>query len=248
MYWPLADLPRPFVDLHKSWQGERVMVYGTFPGAAEMAADLNAKPWTADHVKKIIALFEAVGDERTEVTKKMVLRLAAEYEADKKTLIAQGRPKELVGAMPHFQIGLLIGLQEYDRLFDDSIRWERLPFWEACPALDKWQQSVNAAIHDKNGPAIPVARTFLPAVEKMLASRTRLDRRIAALRCVEAVQLYAAAHDGKLPMFLDDIQDVPCPSTPSPASRSIIASPATGRTYPVRPSPRPTRQLRHAEV
>ena len=33
-------------------QGERVMAYGNFPGMAEMAADLNAKPITPEQVRK----------------------------------------------------------------------------------------------------------------------------------------------------------------------------------------------------
>ena len=47
-----------------------------------------------------------------------------------------------------------------------------------------------------------------------LGARTRMDRRVAALRCVEAVRLYAAAHDGKLPPSLDEIKDVPVPRDP----------------------------------
>ncbi|HEX5269924.1 MAG TPA: hypothetical protein VFW33_05535, partial [Gemmataceae bacterium] len=42
----------------------------------------------------------------------------------------------------------------------------------------------------------------------------RLDRRIAALRCVEALRLYAAAHDGKLPVALADVKEVPIPDDP----------------------------------
>ncbi len=55
---------------------------------------------------------------------------------------------------------------------------------------------------------------MLPAVSKVFAYRAKIDRRIAALRCVEAVRLYAAAHDGKLPPSLDEIKDVPVPTDP----------------------------------
>ena len=40
-YWPLTDLPRPFFDLRRPMQGERVWAYGCFPGTAETAADLK---------------------------------------------------------------------------------------------------------------------------------------------------------------------------------------------------------------
>ena len=42
----------------------------------------------------------------------------------------------------------------------------------------------------------------------------RTDRQLAALRCIEALRLYAAGHDGKLPPTLDDIKEVPIPSNP----------------------------------
>jgi len=55
---------------------------------------------------------------------------------------------------------------------------------------------------------------LLPAVEKVFEARTRLDRKVALLRCVEAVRLYAAAHDGKPPAALADIKEVPVPADP----------------------------------
>ena len=43
----------------------------------------------------------------------------------------------------------------------------------------------------------------------------RLDRRVAALRVVEAIRLYAASHDGKLPEELIQITEVPVPEDPA---------------------------------
>jgi len=42
----------------------------------------------------------------------------------------------------------------------------------------------------------------------------RLDRHVAALQCVEAIRLYAAAHDGKFPKELISITEVPVPNDP----------------------------------
>ncbi len=42
----------------------------------------------------------------------------------------------------------------------------------------------------------------------------RLDRHIAALRCIEALRFYAAAHDGKFPKELSSITEVPVPNDP----------------------------------
>ena len=65
LYWPLTDLPRPLFDLRNMMQGERVALYGVLPGAAEMARDLDAGPWTPEQTAKatgvlLIVLLPAV--------------------------------------------------------------------------------------------------------------------------------------------------------------------------------------------
>jgi hypothetical protein len=42
-----------------------------------------------------------------------------------------------------------------------------------------------------------------------------LERDIAALRVIEALRMYAAAHDGQLPKALDEITAVPVPPNPA---------------------------------
>ena len=54
---------------------------------------------------------------------------------------------------------------------------------------------------------------FLPALSRAYYMHARLDRRIAALRCVEAIRLYAAEHN-QLPDSLDDITEVVIPLNP----------------------------------
>jgi hypothetical protein len=220
LYWSLTDLPRPFIDLRKAMQGERVGTYGTFPGMAETAANLNAKPFTTEQVEKAVSGLRIIQENNNNDLRRftdeaaMALRLMARHEAAKKMLIDQGRPKENVDAMPHFQVGLLVALQQYDQWLDELMKWQSLPYWQSQPEMAKADKRMKELRDDKNSPALPIARLFLPAVTKVFAARTRNDRRIAALRCVEAVRLYAAAHDGKLPAKLEEITDAPAPLDP----------------------------------
>ena len=221
LYWPLTDLPRPLFDMRKQMQGERVGVYGTFPGAAEMAGDLNAKPWTPEQIANLMFIwgYVADNDDKTRIGKaadevKMLLRVAAQHEAAKKVLLGEGRPKELVDAMPHLQVALLVSLRQWDHVFDESLKCQGLPYPDLTTALDRAEVRQREIMEDPNGPAMPIARLLLVRVRKVLALRAQIDRRVAALRCVEAVRLYAAAHDGKLPASLDDVKDVPIPDDP----------------------------------
>jgi hypothetical protein len=220
LYWSLTDLPRPVVDLRKGMQGERVETYGTFPGMAEMAADLNAKPFTPEQVEKAVAPLLMLKENRYERLRltdpaRTARLLAARHQAAKKILIDQGRPKELVDAMPHFQVGLLLALQQYDQALDEYIKLETLPYPGLRAQAAAAEKRTKEMFQDKDGPAIPLAENLqLPALIQIYHSRTRLDRRFAAMRCVEAVRLYAAAHDGKLPSSLEHIKDAPAPLDP----------------------------------
>ena len=53
---------------------------------------------------------------------------------------------------------------------------------------------------------------FLPAISRVQFASARTDRKINALRTVEAIRLYAAAH-GRLPERLDALE-VPVPLDP----------------------------------
>jgi hypothetical protein len=54
---------------------------------------------------------------------------------------------------------------------------------------------------------------LVPALQKVLRAQARLEQRIALLRHVEAIRLYAAEHNGQLPEKLKDIT-VPLPDDP----------------------------------
>jgi hypothetical protein len=226
LYWSLSDLPSPFIDLCKGLQGERISIYGTLKIVREAALDLDAGPMGEKELREAGQLVARIMDEPFGVLPEvrrlinptvMAQLIQARHEAAKKALIEQGRPREKVEAMPHLQVALLHACLQYDRQLDEMTKWRTFPYWQA-------REEVEAAVRRRkddeknnvaNQPAIPLAKLLLPAVEKVFASRGRVDRRIAALRCVEAIRLYAAAHGGKLPAKLDDIKEVPVPIDPA---------------------------------
>ena len=218
-YWPLTDLPRPLFDLRKMMQGERVAMYGVFPGSAEMASNLNAKPWTPEQVQKTADVLRQLSRGQNRLLRlkqfaEMLLRIAARHEAAKKELLDEGRPKELVDAMPHVQVAILVALREWDREFDESVKCESLPYPEMQAAWSKAEARQREMMNDPKGPAIVLGRLIPHYMRNWFEVRAEEDRRVAALRCIEAVRLYAAAHDGKLPASLDEIKDTPIPFDP----------------------------------
>lgn len=57
-------------------------------------------------------------------------------------------------------------------------------------------------------------KILIPAHEKVRMTMSKLDRHVAALRCVEAMRLYAGAHEGKFPDKLTDITELDIPVDP----------------------------------
>lgn len=50
-----------------------------------------------------------------------------------------------------------------------------------------------------------------PAHDRVRKQMNHVDRKIAALQCIEALRLYAGSHDGKFPQMLSDVTDVKIP-------------------------------------
>jgi hypothetical protein len=121
--------------------------------------------------------------------------------------------------MPHMEVALLHAMQQYDRLLDEMLKWQNFPDGEAKKGIAQAerllrQARVNALSLAPEVPALPLATVMLPPYFRPFYARARLDRQFAALRCVEAVRLYAAAHGGRLPAKLADVKEVPVPPDP----------------------------------
>ncbi len=221
LYWALTDLPRPFIDLRRAMEGERVGVYGTFPGLLEAVNDPAAPPMTPEQVRKSVELlaneFGVGKDYPTRAAVSLLIR--AKHPAAKEALVAAGFPRAQVEKMPHVEVALLHSLRQYDRFLDETSKWRTFPYAEASKGLreaDRMFREARVKVLSpaSDVPALPLAALLLPAAQKVVAAQARTDRRLAALRCVEALRLYAAAHGGKLPARLDDVKEVPVPADP----------------------------------
>jgi hypothetical protein len=220
LYWALTDLPRPFIELRKAFQSERFMATSFFPGLREMAADLKAGPMTPQQVSDVvnkIAKLTGLNKPQDENARRLaVLNMASQMHAEaKKFLLEQGRKEEVVEKMPMIQAVLIYQLDEHDRFLEDIIKLQSLPYYEARPRRAELDAKfkVQMAKHGGIGP-LTLAGLFVPAVEKVNAAQVRIERKIAALRCVEAVRMYAAVHEGKPPAKLDASKEAPIPSDP----------------------------------
>ena len=91
---------------------------------------------------------------------------------------------------------------------------------------------------------------LLPALGRAYFVSARLDRHVAMLRCVEAVRMYAAENDGRLPGSLGDIEVVPIPLDPVTGEEFIYELNGEVAVFeaPVSPAERAEDRLRYELV
>jgi hypothetical protein len=140
LYWALTELPRPFFDIRKALQGEKVGMYASIP---ELRT-LETTPLTLEQQQRLVqilgggadALFYGKRPNWNNRLAGMFLTLHAYPEA-KQALIAAGRKPEEVEALPTLQVELIRSLHQYKRLQDDVYKCASLPYWEAKPRMEQ---------------------------------------------------------------------------------------------------------------
>ena len=218
LYWALTDIPQPLISLRKGIGGERLFADAQF--------DRFLKPDRALTDKEMTELFgefdEMLGleDHREgEVLPKVFRRSRVRYatlavdttrmKAARERLVAEGRSQDGIKSMTDLQIAILDDYHRYEILRDESFMAMNLNYPEAKASLDKSDERLKAA---KAGGDI-VGPILLPAVWRVKLAQTRLDQRIAYLRVIEALRLFAHEHKGQLPEKMGDA-GVPIPLDP----------------------------------
>jgi hypothetical protein len=267
LYWALANRPRPFVDVAAALDAERSLIDVTFPGLR----DVDDGPWTVERARKFsdelrekigrltdaaylrnpFSQTEPVGNAPLQLNEFLprlaIARMVAKIYPDAKhALLAQGRPAPEVDAMPAIQVATIETLQSFDRFRDEIDKWAGLPYWEAARGIEKMPRRPLVNLETPN-PLFALFSQLLPYPNNALCASVRLERQLDLLQCLEAIRLYAAAHDGAFPPSLDAIVDAPPPLDPStgkPFAYTVTGGTATLEALVPPDLPNPNNMLR----
>ena len=194
-----------------------VAMYLMFPVFADVkTSKYTPGQWEAlFDVEELLAKFASLlpADQNDLPTKRKLLedRFNKGHSIAKRELVARGYSEEEVDQMPVSQAVVLHTSLRYDELRDAMFKWFHVPYWQAQPGVEQAQKKIAESADSE---PIPLASVLLPAVANCQVAMARTERRNATLRTVEAIRLYAAAHDGKLPESLGEITEVPVPVNP----------------------------------
>jgi hypothetical protein len=120
-----------------------------------------------------------------------------------------GWSPEEVHEMPIPQVMVLYMIQTYREIRDQEWKWVYVSHLEV-PKRAFW----GAVRESEKREILPLYRLLTPATQHAHIVTAMSDRRIALLRTLEALRMYAAGHDGRLPGSLDEVTKVPIPLDP----------------------------------
>ena len=207
LYWSLTYLPHPLIDLRSGLQGERLIIDNLFPGYREMLTTTTT-PQSLATLQTTFKRYMGITYQQERGPKVPLLQALQTYPVAKQFLLQKGRTAEQVEGTPVLQVIFLYEVYQCDLYYDEMLKLAGLPYYEAVPRLRAVVERV------KEEPSSSLAALLLPAMEGVLGSREGLERKFAALRCIEALRLHAASHAGKLPEKLDEVTEVPVPVDP----------------------------------
>jgi hypothetical protein len=223
LYWAFAALPHPFIDLRIGLEGERIILSAEFWGLLD-----KPEPLSEAQLAKILQKTRQLRDITEGLNKakedpesdpvKLVQRWAKDEKrlaAARQILAETGASEEQIQMLPAVQLILLSEARRYDILRDEGTKWTTLPYWQAEPYYLRLvkkpgsDEQVPNPIRER-GLGEGLFTGLAATVTKVHMAQARIQQRIDLLQHVEALRLYAAEHDGKLPAKLSDI-NLPLP-------------------------------------
>jgi hypothetical protein len=220
LYWALTVLPRPLIDFRQEIENEQKLMENMVPELTEAGSGQTrtASEWASllsrMHARIVNWLHNYEGEKTlTWIATSDLAQFKSGCLAPARAYLeAARRPGgPPLAEMSDDQIIVLYLVGRYREIWDDYFKASYLPLREAISQFDAAQKRLVAA---KAGPTVFFV-SMAPNLQGVLMSGLRTDRHVAALRVIEALRLYAAAHDGKLPESLNQITEVPVPEDPA---------------------------------
>jgi hypothetical protein len=205
LFWALCDVPMPVVHQRIAVGGEKMFLLSSFEKYLTRERSLSDRELDKflSEMNELLKMEDQRGG-TAQIIKNARVRFAlvvADVERIAKArtrLVAEGAKAEIVKEMPALQIAILDEAYRYEVLRDEFFKAYQLPYHQAAPWIAKTEEALVKAKTkgDIIGPAL------LPAVWKVKMAQGRIDQRMALLRAIEAIRLYAHQNGGKLPTSL----------------------------------------------
>ncbi|WP_422924538.1 hypothetical protein [Singulisphaera sp. PoT] len=209
LYWTLTALPSPLIPIRRAVTYEYKMCEWLLPEMTDLDRPRTGAEWTArlarfhGRILKTVAAYQIEDDATPKELDKFREWVLPESRDDLKSKLGK-----LDGLHDDQMILMFYGMR-YRDLYDEVYKATYLPIHEAQKVYTQGKSQLRAV---KQGP-LRLFSSLIANVETGHSSEAIADRRIAALRVVEALRLHGAVA-GRLPKSLDEVDVVPLPNDP----------------------------------
>jgi hypothetical protein len=218
LYWAMTDLPPAYLDAWRAMRWERCFLYIHFPILREAgtrrltAMDLRKSFGQLHKMDGGIGLSAEFGSEDDRLALMAAAVAWVTYPKARQSLAQQGISLEALQAMSATDVLAAYFGGNYAIHRDNIVKWFALPYCQARQGLKDAQEAVDAAIReDPVGNLLP--GMVLPALGNAARRYAESARKLAVLRCAEAIRLHAA-RQGRLPENLEAVEETPIPLNP----------------------------------
>jgi hypothetical protein len=226
LYWALASIPRPLVDLRPALEQEVHFPELMFPFLKDAeTSQRSPEEWQrilSEAVRQISSNLEQPLSklqnplERIQSDLAVMALIMRAYPVAKEELKKSGFDAEKLESMPVAQVVAIHMHRIVREIGDEFSKGAYLP----TKQREEYYGSLDKRMQDERffGPnsreVIPLAGLLMPAVGSALSAQTRLERDFAALQTLEAIRAHLA-QTGALPEKLGDITVLPVPLNPA---------------------------------
>ncbi|TWT59098.1 hypothetical protein KOR42_24870 [Thalassoglobus neptunius] len=217
LYWALAQLPRPMIEIRSALEMEMTLPQRFFPWLADpLAEERTPEQWnelmmtTIEDGVGIGIQFPGLGNQPTREEVELAYQQFAvrNYAKAKGELTEFGWTEDDVEQMPVGQVLALREFTVYQNYTQTLAANAFLPFPESQSRADDLYQALSGVGRES------VVGMLLPAVQQVYIAQQRLETYRNLYMVVEAIRMHLSLNDGQLPSSLDEITVVPAPNDP----------------------------------
>ncbi len=219
LYWALASVPRPFIDVSAGLRVEHCGAVFDLPQLFQLDRIVLTRADIDQILARLIAMGEIeeqagdLANANAKVLKEARTVIPTLVEPARRYLLAHGYTAERLAPLPAEQIVFMHALDRGWHWLDEELKWFNLPYWQGAEQMAQVEAMLETKRQD------PAEGFFVMAgvpvkMGHVYASFAQAERHLSAVQCIEAIRMYAAAHAGALPPSLAAITEVPVPLDP----------------------------------
>jgi hypothetical protein len=232
LYWALATLPDPLIDLRPSLAGEAEVMANTFPFFREFEKGPVSEVRARELIEASRKELHALGSIAAMTTGKnpmnrdqgsgfdgFLKRLEEDFAISLRVPVARKWLRDLgvkdAEQMPPLQAVYLAAWLRYREGFADIVAACMLPAGDGVREARRVADLTKKALDEVRGNSVAhVLLATLPAYERILHSHIRIRRQLAVVRAIEALRAHLAVSGGKWPASWAEVKIVPVPDDP----------------------------------